>query len=134
MNKKQLRSVEKTVKALGILEAAGEDGIRPSEFAPKMWPNSPCWQNARKCGKTGVHRGMGMYCSAGCYLGNIVRRGLAEKIAKVYRLIPEGQKFLNENKGVKTTTAEKLSEHLPKEAAEIMAEGVIAEPTPQATE
>ena len=50
----------------------------PKEFAHLMWPDSPGWNTRRKCGNYGVHKGGGMYVTAGCYLGRLERLGLVE--------------------------------------------------------
>ena len=74
MKKKRLTKSQE--KALLILH--DHHGlIRPKIFAKAMWPDSPGWDRYAKCGD-GVHKGGGMYVTAGCYLGKLVRTGLVQ--------------------------------------------------------
>jgi hypothetical protein len=106
MTKKKERSLLNTVRALKIIQQAG-GSIRPKAMAHALWPDSPRWEYRRKCGQKGVHAGMGMYCSAGCYLGTLARKGLLSKVDGSYVLIEAGVKFIAD---AEKTLAEKVSE------------------------
>lgn len=95
MTKKKLRVQQNTLRALKIIRDAG-GSIRPKAMAKALWPESEKWGYARACGPKGVHRGMGMYCSAGCYLGTLARKGLLVKTDLEYFLTEAGHKFILE--------------------------------------
>ena len=99
MNKKKERSIRKTFESLTIIEVEG-GSIRPKAFAHILWPDSPGWVNSRACGPKGRHQGMGMYCSAGCYLGTLAKKGYVVKKGKEYHITQEGLNFLNEMKQI----------------------------------
>lgn len=61
-------------KALTILRDAGDQGIRPREFARAMWPDSPGWTR-QAGGSHHSHQGGGMYTTGGAYLGKLQRKG-----------------------------------------------------------
>lgn len=54
--------------------------MRPGWFARQMWPDSPCWRRAYKCGPNGSSRGIAMARTAGCYLAKLARAGLATRL------------------------------------------------------
>lgn len=96
MTSKKKKSVLNTVASLKLILDVG-GSIRPREFAEKRWAGSPNWENARRCGDKGSSKGMGMWCSAGCYLGILARKGLLIKSGKTYSVTEEGMKFIKEN-------------------------------------
>lgn len=95
MNAKQKRSQAKTLKALQIIERYG-GSIRPKAFAHEMWPDSPAWEKSRACGRNGyMYKGMGLFVSAGCYLGGLAKKGLLEKNeVKKYEITEAGKEFI----------------------------------------
>jgi len=109
MTKKKLKSLINTVKVLKITQEAGGK-IRPKDLAMKLWPDSPCWTNARACGPKGRHAGMGMYCSAGCYAGTLAKKGLLNKVGKEYLITANGAAYIN------TATATILEENEKRKA------------------
>jgi hypothetical protein len=62
------------LRALRII--ADEPGIRPREFAKKMWPDSDGWKRHSRSGPKGAHRGGGMYLTGGAFLGRLNNDGL----------------------------------------------------------
>ncbi len=127
MTKKKIDSIKKTFQALTFVKEAGEGGIRPAAFARLMWPDSPCWNNERRCGKTGTAKGMGMFCAAGQYLGTLAKKkGLTEKQEKSYFLTEAGEAFLQDEDNLRIATMAALDETGPTEV-EAPAEDVTAE-------
>lgn len=93
MNKKKEKSLKNTLRALTIVHESG-GSIRPKDMAMKLWPDSDGWDHSRSCGPSGKHKGMGMYCSAGCYLGTLAKKGYLIKVDKFYQLTEEGKKHM----------------------------------------
>lgn len=69
-----------TIKALCILSNHGP--LLAGDFARLMWPDSPKWNEAYKCGAYGSSRGRGMLKSGGSFLGKMRRLGLAHTIRR----------------------------------------------------
>ena len=101
------QSIRKTVDSLTLI--MGEGGsVKPKRFAKLAWPSSPKWETLRRCGKSGVHKGMGMYVAAGQYLGRLAKKGYLEKDKKTgkYMITEAGANFLEENTKSKVEDSE----------------------------
>lgn len=83
-----------TRKALAILRDHGPQ--RPSEFAKRMWPNSPKWNVHYKCGPRGSHQGGAMSQAGGAYLGKLRKAGLVADgwWPQPYRITERGKQGL----------------------------------------
>jgi hypothetical protein len=70
--------------------------IRPSEFAQKMWPDSPAWARYTNVGN-GTAQGVGIVRSGGAYLGRLAKMGLlswTHDNGSAYRLTRAGRAAL----------------------------------------
>lgn len=61
-------------QARGVEIVMNHSGIKPREFARKMWPDSDGWSTMTNCGY-GVSKGGGMNLAGGGYLGKLARKG-----------------------------------------------------------
>ena len=66
---------DKTARALSILRDAC---VTATEFAERMWPDSPGWKRVSNLGAHGASAGACMPYAAGGYLGRLRKRGLVE--------------------------------------------------------
>lgn len=87
---------DKTIQALKIIRDSEE--ISASDFALKMWPNSPKWKKVYNTGD-GATSGKGMWLAAGSYLSKLRKAGLLwSGFSNIYwyRLSSDGRKVLKE--------------------------------------
>lgn len=84
-------------RALQVIHEAGGE-ITPTEFAERMWPDSPAWQKVYAAGPYGSARGLALVRSAGGHLGRLTQRGWlyrkSEASAALYCLTSSGQALL----------------------------------------
>lgn len=97
-----LKPTPSVLKGLQIVTDAGDDGIRPREFARLMWPDSPGWQRYAKAGY-GAHRGGGMYRTGGAFLARLHHAGLTRhtynyQYDTAHAITPAGREFLEANR------------------------------------
>ena len=93
-------------RALQILADCDHQGIWPSRFADKMWPDSPGHRRSHKCGPYGSSPGAMMPMVAGGYLGKLNRRGFttqtwSESNQRFHHLSMAGDQALKEWKEAK---------------------------------
>ena len=74
-----------TRRALAILREHGP--LSPTEFAEKMWPDSPAWEKVYKCGPYGASRGRAIVRSGGGFLGKLFAAGLVEPGSRLDRTL-----------------------------------------------
>ncbi len=60
-------------RGLEVLRDSGP--LTPSQFAKKMWPNSPAWRKCGKCGPNGSHAGVAMPSAGGAMIARLRRLG-----------------------------------------------------------
>lgn len=98
-----MKATPSVLRGLQIVADAGDQGIRPREFARAMWPDSPGWQRSSRSGPNGTHRGGGMYLTGGAFLGRLERAGLTYHARNYeydtsHAITQAGLKFLEENR------------------------------------
>lgn len=59
-----------------LLVVRDAPGIRPEEFARRMWPDNPGWDRFSNIGRGGSRAGVGMALAGGGYLGRLKKAGL----------------------------------------------------------
>lgn len=88
-----------TKRALKILEAK-PGGLKPSDFAEAMWPDSSGWKRIHKCGPGASSPGVCMALAAGGFLGRLRKQGLTEIVHlecfSLHRLTKRGREALYE--------------------------------------
>ena len=68
---------DKRFQALMVIALNGT--IIPTQFASKMWPDSPAHRISYNVGKSGAVRGRGIVMSAGSYLGKLGKGKLTKR-------------------------------------------------------
>lgn len=91
-------------RALEILRNAEDQRLLPSQFAERMWPDSPYWKHSYNVGR-GATRGIAMYRAGGAYLGRLQKLGYVhwtawgrvdnEYLYHGYRLTDKGREALD---------------------------------------
>jgi len=89
---------DKQQRALSIILSF--DGITPSQFAAKMWPDSEGHKVYHNVGR-GVSRGAGMSLAGGGHLGRLRKKGLVRSSrtrsnASLYYVTLTGREFLED--------------------------------------
>lgn len=95
-----IKATPAVLKGLQII--ADHPGIRPREFAKKMWPDSPGWKRHSRSGPNGAHQGGGMYLTGGAFMGRLNNAGLtvhtyAHRFDTGHELTDAGRKMLEDN-------------------------------------
>ncbi len=86
------------------LEVLRDHGpLTPSQFAKRMWPDSPAWVRSGKCGAYGSHAGVAMPSAGGAMIARLRRLGWATWAPKTlghyarHELTEAGRRALEES-------------------------------------